>query len=258
MFRVARTFVKPTFTFSESQIIKIKPPSLINQSSRIRRLHCSPRKLASDDGNEKKSLELVNDNLVTRLYKKVFSGVPMAKLKASGYILVTHCTQGIDVVGFFETFDMPDTFYSWFLVAELHIWLLGARLMSEGDYGRAVRNSMVEALWQDCDTRAKAIGDMAMSVRTKNIAAIAEEFQAALFIYDEGLLGNDMQLANALWRRFFLSMKEFEDNSAPLPDPEKILLLVNYVRRVAHYLDKTDATDIIVKAQISWPPLVEI
>ena len=98
---------------------------------------------------------------------------------------------------------------------------------------------------------------MATSVRTKNIAAIAEEFQASLFIYDEGLLGNDMQLANALWRRFFLSMKEFDNDSAPLPDPEKLLLLVNYVRRVAHYLDKTDALDIIVKTQISWPSLVE-
>ena len=30
---------------------------------------------------------------------------------------------------FMEAFDMPDTFFSWFLVTELHIWLLGARLM---------------------------------------------------------------------------------------------------------------------------------
>ena len=30
-----------------------------------------------------------------------------------------------------------------------------SRLMGEGDEGRVVRNSMVEALWVDCDTRAK-------------------------------------------------------------------------------------------------------
>ena len=30
---------------------------------------------------------------------------------------------------FMEAFDMPDTFYSWFLITELHIWILGARLM---------------------------------------------------------------------------------------------------------------------------------
>ena len=103
----------------------------------------------------------------------------------------------------------------------------------------------------------QAIGDMASSMRSKNIAAIAEEFQAALFIYDEGLVGNDMQLANALWRRFFLSMKEVEADSSQLPDPEKILLLVNYVRRVANYLDKADAVDIIVSTKIEWPPLIE-
>ena len=28
-----------------------------------------------------------------------------------------------------EAFDMPDTFFSWFLVTELHVWLMGARLM---------------------------------------------------------------------------------------------------------------------------------
>ena len=76
-----------------------------------------------------------------------------------------------------EAFDMPDTFYSWFLITELHIWILGARLMKvdldkiictsinfpcqEGDAGRLVRNSMVEALWTDCENRAKAIGDLA-------------------------------------------------------------------------------------------------
>ena len=73
--------------------------------------------------------------------------------------------------------------------------------MSEGEEGRIVRNSLVEALWADCENRAKAIGDMSLSARSKQISSVAEEFQAALFIYDEGLLGNDMQLANALWRR---------------------------------------------------------
>ena len=78
-----------------------------------------------NDKDKPKELELVEDNFATRLYKKMFSGVPMAKLKASGYILVTYCTQRTDIVGFFETFDMPDTFYSWFLITELHIWLIG-------------------------------------------------------------------------------------------------------------------------------------
>jgi len=202
-------------------------------------------------------LEMQNDNLVTRVYKKFFSGVPKSKLRASGYVLLTHCTQMTDLEKFFQTFEMPDTFYSWFLVTELHVWLLGARVMRDGDYGRLVRNAMVEALWQDCDIRAKSVADMAASMRSKNINAIAEEFQAALFVYDEGLLGNDIDLANSLWRRFFLSMREAEDDEDQLPDPEKLELLVNYVRRVIRYLDTTESVDIIVKNKITWPALIE-
>lgn len=98
---------------------------------------------------------------------------------------------------------------------------------------------------------------MSTSTRSKHIASVAEEFQASLFIYDEGISGSDIVLANALWRRFFLSMHEVEEGGAPLPDPEKLLLLVNYVRRVASYLDKMDGVDIIVRNQIEWPSLVE-
>jgi len=199
-------------------------------------------------------------NFVQALYNKVFTGLPKAKLKACGYMLETHCSQAIDLKEFMKAFDMPDTFFSWFLVTELHVWLLGARLMQEGDAGRMVRNSMVEALWTDCENRAKAIGDLATSLRSKYISEISEQFQASLFVYDEGIVGNDIQLANALWRRFFLSMREVEEGSeeGQLPDPEKLELLVRYVRKTASYLDSKDAAEIIVKQQIVWPKVLDV
>ena len=73
------------------------------------------------------ALKLEQDNFVKRMYNKLFSGVPVAKLRSSGYILLTICAQRPDIVKFFETFNMPDTFYSWFLITELHVWLLGVR-----------------------------------------------------------------------------------------------------------------------------------
>ena len=107
------------------------------------------------------------------------------------------------------------------------------------------------------DVIFQALGDMSTSTRSKHIASVAEEFQASLFIYDEGISGSDIVLANALWRRFFLSMHEIQEGDTPLPDPEKLLLLVNYVRRVASYLDKMDGVDIIVRNKVEWPSLVE-
>ena len=76
--------------------------------------------------------------LVTQIYKKVFTGgLPKSKLKASGYILETHCSQAVDLRAFLAELDMPDTFYSWFLVTELHLWLLGVRPVPAPSAGQA-------------------------------------------------------------------------------------------------------------------------
>lgn len=53
---------------------------------------------------------------------------------------------------------MPDTFYSWFLVTELHVWMVMVRLMAEGEEGKFTRNALVEALWEDTETRSKKLG----------------------------------------------------------------------------------------------------
>ena len=50
-------------------------------------------------------------------------------------------------------------------------------------------------------------------------------------------------------------MREAEEEVVPLPDPEKLALLVSYVRNVAQYLEDLDGIEIIVKNQISWPKL---
>lgn len=68
----------------------------------------------------------------------------------------------------FEDLELPDTFASWFIVTELHVWLLLVRYMAEdvtpstsekskyvkGD-GHFVRNCIIEALWADVTNRIK-------------------------------------------------------------------------------------------------------
>ena len=55
-------------------------------------------------------------------------------------------------------------------------------------------------------------------------------------------------------------MREVEEGSADyqLPDPEKLELLVRYVRKTASYLDSKDAAEIIVKQQIVWPKVLDV
>lgn len=53
---------------------------------------------------------------------------------------------------------MADTFHSWFIVRSLHVWMLMARLMHEGESGRLVRNALVEAMWEDVEVKSKHLG----------------------------------------------------------------------------------------------------
>lgn len=53
---------------------------------------------------------------------------------------------------------MPDTFVSWFLVTELHVWMIMVRYMAEGKNGQLIRNNVVSALWDDSKARIDKLG----------------------------------------------------------------------------------------------------
>lgn len=53
---------------------------------------------------------------------------------------------------------MADTFYSWFLVTELHVWMAMTRYMAEGKNGKAIRNYIVTAMWEDTNARVEKLG----------------------------------------------------------------------------------------------------
>jgi cytochrome b pre-mRNA-processing protein 3 len=68
-----------------------------------------------------------------------------------------------------------------------------------------------------------------------------------MLIYDLGILGDDKELSNAVWRRFFL---------ADEPDFEKIEILVRYIRRNMAYLDTLSLDDLIAKSDVRWQRLI--
>lgn len=64
----------------------------------------------------------------------------------------------LDYGAFFKEYGLKDTFYSWFVVTELHIWMLATRTMAEGEEGTILRNGIIECLWVDVLERIKALG----------------------------------------------------------------------------------------------------
>lgn len=75
-------------------------------------------------------------------------------MAGAGVTLQTRCSTAVDVLNFFRVLELEDSFFSWFLVTELHVWMVSARLMAEGTVeGKEVRSAMIGALWKDCQQK---------------------------------------------------------------------------------------------------------
>lgn len=172
---------------------------------------------------------------------------PKSKLRGGSVLLYENIADGVSYVEFFNEFGLKDTFNSWFLITELHVWLLCTRVMQEGsdnkEDGRLLRNYLVEAMWADVSTRSKKLGADNPSLKRKQIEILSEQFQATLIGYDEGLWFDDKALANSLWKRFF---------EGECSDFTKLEKLVKYVRRTAKILDETPRNFLIVNPKINW------
>lgn len=136
-------------------------------------------------------------------------------------LLFQMATRQIDFLEFHNRFQSPNTFNTWFLITELHIWMLSVRAMADREYGDVIRNAIIEGMWQDVSYRAKKLSPSRQSIIRKQIEELSGQFQYAMLAYDEGLMTNDMRLASALWERFF---ERKSDNF------DQIELLVKYIR----------------------------
>lgn len=151
--------------------------------------------------------------------------------------------------------------------------MLNVRIMAgNSDEANAVRKSMVKTMWDDCIARMSKIKGISGSDKKDYLLEMHEEFlvntkvkifikfifltifyfstfffKAGLLIYDLGIGSDDRELANSIWRRFFMA----EDP----PDFRKIELLVQYVRENTSNLEKASLNDIIFYQKVNWRPL---
>lgn len=174
----------------------------------------------------------------------------------------------IDYKAFFQQFNLPNTFNSWFLVTELHVWMLLMRAMAEGDEsgedGRFMRNCIVEAMWADVNTRAKKLGSQNPSGVRNQIQILSQQFQAALITYDEGIMSDDKGLAGAIWRRFFeMDCENYEKLEEMVlyvrkqvrqssGDCLSFVLIVECLGFQVKTLDALSRHDFAVKPKIKW------
>uniref|UniRef100_A0A8C6JLB3 Uncharacterized protein n=1 Tax=Melopsittacus undulatus TaxID=13146 RepID=A0A8C6JLB3_MELUD len=143
------------------------------------------------------------------------------KVKVAALRMYTCCVEKTDYEEFFNRCQMPDTLNSWFLVAQLHVWMCLVRMKQEGRTGKYMCRYIVHCMWEDVEQRGKVMG---------------------------GILSDDHVLAAALWRNLFNKNCE---------DPRHLELLVEYVRKQVQHLDALSGEDLLLTGEVSWRPLVE-
>ncbi|KAK2861531.1 hypothetical protein Q5P01_001064 [Channa striata] len=169
------------------------------------------------------------------------------KIKIAALRMYTCCVERVNYDEFFERCSLPDTLNSWFLVAQLHVWMCLVRMRQEGRAGKYMCRYIVHSMWEDVEQRSKIMGIDATH-RKEAMKMMTETFYAAIFGYDEGVLSDDSVLAAALWRNLFNRQCE---------DPRQLELLVEYVRKQMQFIDALDGEDLLLTGEVKWRPLVE-
>uniref|UniRef100_H2LCQ8 Ubiquinol-cytochrome c reductase complex assembly factor 1 n=1 Tax=Oryzias latipes TaxID=8090 RepID=H2LCQ8_ORYLA len=169
------------------------------------------------------------------------------KIKIAALRMYTCCVERINYDEFFEKCSLPDTLNSWFLIAQLHVWMCLVRMRQEGREGKYMCRYIVHSMWEDVEQRSKIMGIDAVH-RKEAMKAMTETFYAAIFGYDEGILSDDCVLAAALWRNLFNRQCE---------DPRQLELLVEYVRKQMQFIDSLDGEDLLLTGEVKWRPLAE-
>ncbi|GCB72860.1 hypothetical protein scyTo_0006502 [Scyliorhinus torazame] len=172
----------------------------------------------------------------------------VAMLQAQGErVLVLRATNGISKLGFSGGCNLSDTLNSWFLVAQLHVWMALVRMKQEGREGKYMCKYIVHSMWEDLEQRGKVMGIESVVLK-ENMRVMTENFYAAIFGYDEGILSDDHVLAASLWRHLFNKQCE---------EPGQLEMMVEYVRKQIQYLDSLSGEDLLLTGEVNWRPLLE-
>lgn len=156
------------------------------------------------------------------------------------------CSDKLNVETFFDTFKLPDSLFSFYLVVQMHVWMCQARSMQEADkrVGKKLRNEIVARMWTDFEDRIKKMDVHSPKIKSQIMEDLLFHHQGAMMSYDSGLI-DDKTLACALWRTLFSKDKV---------DPRVIELAVRYVRTQVAHIRSIDSRYWCTNGRFDWAP----
>ncbi|XP_050533818.1 ubiquinol-cytochrome-c reductase complex assembly factor 1 isoform X2 [Daktulosphaira vitifoliae] len=179
-------------------------------------------------------------DLVERL--NIVNPLSKTRIQANSWLLYETLIDQIPFNIIMKKLDLPDTFNTWFIITELHLWMVFVRIMNEKTKGPMIRNYMMEALWNDVEFRTKKLR-VNPDTRQNQVKELSEQIRGALIGYDEGWLTNDINLAGMVWRRIF---------NQQCNDPQKLEIVVKYIRKQMANLQMQSFDSLYTNKEIKW------
>lgn len=106
---------------------------------------------------------------------------------------------------YFERLGLPQTFFQWYQIEVLHIWMLYVRMRAmPRKYGREYQQKLVNGVFDDIDYQLREVLRVDSDRTVNNYKKqFSQQLRGSVFSYDEALLGGDTVLASALWRNLY-------------------------------------------------------
>ncbi|GMM52609.1 Cbp3 protein [Starmerella bacillaris] len=138
---------------------------------------------------------------------------------------------------YYKRLGMPQTFFQWFQIEALHIWMLYVRMrVMPRKYCKEYQQKLVNGVFQDIDYQLREVLRVDSDRTTNNYKKqFSQQLRGSVFSYDEAILGGDTVLASALWRNLYAQ--------SDVVDLTVLEHLVQYVRANLYILGNMSDTD---------------
>lgn len=231
---------------AKSTTQKVICPCSLSSSLKLWRTDYFTPRLYSSDPQLEQEFALKKMSTTLGLKDKLLLKLGLKKARTE---ILTYLTYGytvdksINYAAFYKDLKLADTMFSWFLITELHIWMIMVRYMAIQPDGIHYRDALCNAMWADVVQRIDKLGTIKRKIKNKQMSELGGQFNATLIAYDEGILTDDKQLADALWRRILHG----EGN-----DPLVLEKLVIFVRQQLELLDSIPTDDVLTVPRLKW------
>lgn len=158
---------------------------------------------------------------------------------------------------YFNKLGMPSTFFQWYQIEILHVWMLYVRMRAmPRKYCREYQQKLVNGVFDDIDFQLREVLRVNSDRTTNNYKKqFSQQLKGSVFSYDEALTGGDTILASALWRNLF--------EQSDLVDLTILDHLVHYIRANLYILSQMSDSDFaaglfrFLDVRLTYEPLNE-